>query len=102
MFQRYQEIEHSLTQAGRSMEELSAITTGAKLGKQEEAIADYLRKHQVDMPIHKPQVEKGGLWDGPMNWWIGKLMTFNKFNRQSLYHNLLYSTVRIFRSQAGI
>jgi ferritin-like protein len=93
MFQRYQEIEHSLTQAGRSMEELSAITTGAKLGKQEEAIADYLRKHQVDMPIHKPQVEKGGLWDGPMNWWIGKLMTFNKFNRQSLYHNLLYSTV---------
>jgi hypothetical protein len=69
---------------------LTFITnTGAGADK---ALAKFIQDEKLSFAVRDPLIQGTNKFDNWSTWWIGKLMTFNKANRQSFFDHVLYDS----------
>jgi hypothetical protein len=93
IFTRYKEIEEAGQAAGRTdpLNEALDVLIKNKGAHADEALGHWIDEHKIDMPVRDGMVERSS-WDDVTQWWIGKLMTANKWNRRTLFDHVFYGT----------
>ena len=95
LFTRYKEIEDAGIAAGRTdpLNEALDVLIKNKGAHADEALGHWIDQHKIDMPVRDGMVERSS-WDDVTQWWIGKLMTANKWNRRTLFDHVFYGTTK--------
>lgn len=95
IFQRLSEIEKAGTNQGILDPLGDALNVAVKsVGPHiDEKLGAWIKDNKLDFPVREGLVEQKQ-WDDVTQWWVGKLMTANKWNRGQLFDHVFHGTVQ--------
>lgn len=98
IFGDFRQVENGLHAAGLTYDNALAVLRKNRGVKADRKLGEFIKKNGVDFEVRNGQVARTNTLDSAASWWIGKLMTFNKWNRAQLFDRTLDKTYSQLRA----
>lgn len=92
IFGDFRQVENGLHAAGFTYDDALTVLRKNRGVKADKKLGEFIHKNGIEFEVRSGQVARVNPLDAASSWWIGKLMTFNKWNRGKLFDRTLDKT----------